>query len=312
MSLLLILILIFACFLGLPLLYLFLIMPALGKKADVPELRQYYYAHRGLHDVTPELPSRKRIFPESRDTQASSGSSRRPVSAPFHPVPGTNAPENSLPAFRAAAEAGYGIELDVQLTKDGIPVVFHDFTLDRVCGVSGKVCRFTWEELSAFRLNGTDERIPKFEEVLETVNGRVPLLIEYKVELFDTSVCRVCDRLLKHYPGLYCIESFNPLVLRWYKKNRPQIVRGQLSAKFRDVYSPFHYVYLSPLHHLLFNFLTKPDFIAYDFTCAGALSRRLCRNLYRNLSVAWTIRSKEDMEACKKQFDLFIFEGFRP
>ena len=93
MSLFLILILIFAFFPGLPLLYLFLIMPALGKKDYVSELRRYYYAHRGLHDVTPELPVRRRIFPKSRDTQASSGSSHRQVSVPFYPVPGINVPE---------------------------------------------------------------------------------------------------------------------------------------------------------------------------------------------------------------------------
>ena len=258
----------------LSLLYLYLIMPALGKKSDIPALRHYYYAHRGLHSDT--------------------------------------IPENSMAAFRAAADAGYGIEMDVQLTKDNVPVVFHDFTLDRVCGVPGKLKDFTYEELQAFSLGNTGEKIPRFEDVLAMVKGRVPLLIEYKIELFNTSVCAVCDRILSNYPGLYFIESFNPLALLWYKKHRPQIVRGQLSARFREVHAFYHYFYLIPLHHLLFNFLTKPDFISYDCTCAGALSRRLCRNLFKNLSVAWTIRSKEDMEHLKKQFDLFIFEGFCP
>ena len=297
---------------GLSGLYLFLIMPALGKKGDVPLFKQFYYAHRGLHDVKPQQEKRRHFFMESRDSQAASGGSLHTSAAPFLAVPGTDTPENSMAAFQAAVDAGYGIEMDVQLTKDKIPVVFHDFTLERVCNVPGKVCDMTWEELSALRLNGTDEGIPLFEEVLALVNGRIPLLIEYKVELFDTSVCRICEKLLSAYPGLYCIESFNPLVLRWYKKNRPQVVRGQLSAKFREVSSPLYYLYLSPLHHLLFNFLTKPDFIAYDCTCTGALSRRICKNLYRNLSVAWTIRSREDMEQLKTQFDLFIFEGFCP
>ena len=166
--------------------------------------------------------------------------------------------------------------------------------------------------MPAFSLGNTGEKIPRFEDVLAMVKGRVPLLIEYKIELFNTSVCAVCDRILSNYPGLYFIESFNPLALLWYKKHRPQIVRGQLSARFREVHAFYHYFYLIPLHHLLFNFLTKPDFISYDCTCAGALSRRLCRNLFKNLSVAWTIRSKEDMEHLKKQFDLFIFEGFCP
>ena len=264
------------CF-ALSLLYLYMIMPALGHKEDITSLKQYYYAHRGLHDIST-----------------------------------SDAPENSMAAFRAAVKAGYGIEMDVQLTRDRIPVIFHDFTLERVCGVPGKVMDFTYEELQAFSLMGTKEKIPRFQDVLALVNGRVPLLIEYKVELLDTSVCDICDRILGTYHGLYFIESFNPLVLRWYKKNRPAIVRGQLSAKFREVEAFYHYFYLSPLHHLLFNFLTKPDFISYDCTCAGALSRRICKNLYKNLSVAWTIQSKEDMEQLKKHFDLFIFEGFCP
>lgn len=277
MSLLFFLLILFLVCIFLSLLYLYLIMPALGHKSAVRTLRNYYYAHRGLHDLN-----------------------------------ASHTPENSMAAFLAAVEAGYGIEMDVQLTKDLVPVIFHDFTLDRMCHVSGKINDFTYEELQAFSLDGTEEKIPRFEDVLRMIDGKVPLLIEYKVELFDTSVCTVCDRLLNGYPGLYFIESFNPLVLRWYKKNRPQIVRGQLSAKFKEVQAFYHYFYLSPLHHLLFNFLTKPDFISYDCTCAGALSRRICRNLYKNLSVAWTIRSREDMEQLKKQFDLFIFEGFCP
>ncbi len=312
MSLLFLFLILFLLCLGLSVLYLFLIMPALEKKGDIPAFKQFYYAHRGLHDVEPEPEKTHLFFAESRDSQAASESDSSVSVLPFCAVPGADTPENSMAAFRAAAASGYGIEMDVQLTKDKIPVVFHDFTLERVCNVSGKVCDRTWEELKTLRLNGTDEGIPLFEEVLALVAGRVPLLIEYKVELFNTSVCRICEKLLSAYPGLYCIESFNPLVLRWYRKNRPHVVRGQLSAKFREVSSPFYYFYLSPLHHLLFNFLTKPDFIAYDYTCARALSRRICKNLYRTLSVAWTIRSREDMEQLKTQFDLFIFEGFCP
>ncbi|QNM06422.1 glycerophosphodiester phosphodiesterase family protein [Qiania dongpingensis] len=308
--LLILLILVLVCVV-LSLLYLYLIMPALGHKGDIASLTGYYYAHRGLHDMS-TMPGRKsgiqkeKTFKSRKKRKAAAASSDRQTSV------SEARPENSMAAFRAAVEAGYGIELDVQLTKDNIPVVFHDYSLERVCHVPGEIKDFTYEELKEFTLNGTTERIPRFEDVLNMVNGRIPLLIEYKVERFDTSVCTICDELLGTYPGLYFIESFNPLVLRWYKKNRPQIVRGQLSAKFKNDNLFMHYFFLSPLHHLLFNFLTKPDFIAYDCTCADAVSRRICRNLYKNLAVAWTIRSKEDMEQFKAQFDLFIFEGFRP
>ncbi len=274
----------------LTLLYLYLIMPALKKKKELPQIKRFYYAHRGLHGLRrAAVPAAVRLTARTE-----------------------NAPENSMAAFRAAVNAGYGIEMDVRLTKDKVPVIFHDPDLLRVCGVSGRVSDLTYEELRKFRLEGTDQHIPRFQDVLEMVDGQVPLLIEYKTERPDVTVCRVCDRILAHYRGLYFIESFNPLVLYWYRKNRPRIVRGQLSAKFRRAASPIHYLYLSPLHHLLFNFLTKPDFIAYDYTCAGAWSRRICRKLYGSLSAAWTIRSREDMEHMRKQFDLFIFEGFCP
>ena len=275
---------------ALTLLYLYLIMPALKKKKELPRIKRFYYAHRGLHGL------RRAAVPAAVKLTARN----------------ENAPENSMAAFRAAVSAGYGIEMDVRLTKDQVPVVFHDPDLFRVCGVRGRVCEKTYEELKGLRLEGTDEGIPRFEEVLAMVGGRVPLLIEYKAERPDTAVCRVCDRILSGYQGLYFIESFNPLVLYWYKKNRPRIIRGQLSAKFRKPESFFHHLYLSPLHHLLFNFLTKPDFIAYDYTCARAWSRRICRRLYGNPAPAWTIRSRADMERSRKQFDLFIFEGFCP
>ena len=91
--------------------------------------------------------------------------------------PDKSVPENSLAAFRLAAEAGYGIELDIQLSKDGQVVVFHDDTLDRVCGVKGRVDAYTLEQLQQMRLCKTEERIPLFTEVLRTVAGRVPLIV---------------------------------------------------------------------------------------------------------------------------------------
>ena len=118
------------------LLYLFMIMPRiLGRPKRKPYLG-VYYAHRGLHDNR------------------------------------TSAPENSMPAFRKAVEAGYGIELDVQLTKDGIPVIFHDFTLEWICGVSGKPGDYTFEELQEMKLLQTKKKIPSLQEFLEMVDGK--------------------------------------------------------------------------------------------------------------------------------------------
>ena len=269
------------------LIYLLAIMPRIFHRPDYKPFYQYLYAHRGLHNMNPYLEEEKN---------------------PYY-CNGGSFPENSYSAIKRAVEHGYGIEFDVHLTKDGIPVVFHDDTLIRVCGVEGNLKDYTFEELQQFRLLGTDEKIPAFADILKIVDGKVPLIIEYKVEGNAAKLCSTCNQMLANYKGLYCIESFHPLAVKWYRQNRPDIVRGQLSEDFmKTMPNPLYFL----LANLLFNFLAKPDFIAYNHKHAKALSRLLCRKLYRCLSVAWTIRSQADLEQMKSHFDLFIFEDFIP
>ncbi|MDD6810851.1 MAG: glycerophosphodiester phosphodiesterase family protein [Lachnospiraceae bacterium] len=223
----------------------------------------------------------------------------------------TSAPENSMAAFRKAVEAGYGIELDVQLTKDGIPVTFHDFTLDRMCGVSGRIDTSTYEELQKLTLLQSGERIPNLEEVLAMVAGRVPLIVELKIEWIDLSLCRVLQEMLDQYQGIYCIESFNPLALLWYRRYRRGVMRGQLSTNFRrdgKYKNPLYFM----LTHLLTNWATSPDFIAYNCLFKEEPGRKICRKLYRNLAVAWTVKNQKQLESLEKDFDLFIFDSFIP
>ena len=255
--------------------YLIAIMPRMTGRPDYTPLMDHYYAHRGLHDNK------------------------------------TDAPENSMKAFQKAVDAGYGIELDVQLTKDRIPVVFHDESLKRVCGVDGNVRDYTYEELQQFSLCGSKERIPLFSEFLKLVDGKVPLIIEIKIHEDYKTVCQTADELIRGYKGDYCIESFNPLAVKWYKEHRPQVIRGQLSSRLapKGEREPFLY-FMS--HYLLFNCVAKPDFIAYDHLHKGNISRTICQHLYGALSVAWTIKSQEQLDHSRKQFDLFIFEGFIP
>ncbi len=256
-------------------LYLLMIMPRMMHKPDRTPYLRVLYAHRGLHD---------------NETQA---------------------PENSLAAFQKAVEAGYGIELDVQLSKDKIPVVFHDFTLKRICGVEGKVTDYTYEELQKFRLAQSNQTIPEFSEVLRLVDGKVPLIVELKIEGLNTEVCPLADELLCAYKGVYCIESFNPLGVKWYRDHRPEVFRGQLAEQFlkhQEFNSPLYFV----LQNLLFNFLTKPDFIAYNHKHAKALSLRICHRMYHNVAAAWTIKSQAELDAARKYFDIFIFDSFIP
>lgn len=256
-------------------LYLLAIMPRMVHKPDRTPFKGVLYAHRGLHDNASE------------------------------------APENSMKAFKKAVEAGYGIELDVQLSKDKIPVVFHDFTLKRVCQAEGRVSDYTYEELQQFSLCDSQEKIPRFEDFLKLVDGRVPLIIEYKVEWTNAEVCPLADSILQEYRGNYCIESFNPLALIWYRKNRRMIMRGQLSDAFFKEEGLRGILYIV-LEHLLLNFVTKPDFIAYNHKHYRMLSRQICRKLYHGFSAAWTIKSQEQLEARKKNFDIFIFDSFIP
>lgn len=263
------------CIAVLAVLYMLAIMPRMVGRPDTSLFKKVYFAHRGLHDNKGD------------------------------------APENSMAAFRKAVEEGLGMELDVQVTKDGVPVIFHDFKLDRICKAEGKITGCTYDELQKYKLCDSDERIPKLSELLEMVDGKVPLIVEIKAETADVSCCRVIDRMLRAYKGAYCIESFNPMVLWWFRRNHRDVVRGQLSSNFRREGEYWNILYFL-MTHLLFNFLTKPDFIAYNHKFSEEPGRRICRRLYRHPAAAWTIRSQQDLEALKGEYDVFIFDSFLP
>ena len=246
-----------------------------GKRRPIsPELLGTQFAHRGLHDAEHA--------------------------------------ENSLSAFRLAVENGFGIELDVRLSKDGTLVVFHDDSLERVCGVEGNVIDFTAEELAAMRLSGTEEGIPTLREVLDLVGGRVPLLVEIKENAGDASVSLAAAEILKGYGGPFLIESFNPLTLARMKESLPTAVRGLLCD---------HYTvkpeYRKPTYHILqwflLNFKAKPDFYAYNYQSRTYLPFRLVRMLYKRPTLAWTVKTQLDTEICRESgFTSIIFENFIP
>lgn len=262
---------------ALVLLYLLLIKPGRNDGRMDRFLRRTY-AHRGLHDLSAGIP------------------------------------ENSLSAFAAAADAGYGIELDVHLTKDGKLAVFHDDSLLRMCGVQGAVKDRTLSELQTLPLAGTKERIPSFGELLRLVNGRAPLIIEIKGQSMNPEVCRHVYDVLQGYPGAYVVESFNPVYLRWWRKNAPEVPRGQLSANLlKDGAKSFSdRAQRWAVKHLLTNVYARPDFIAYDWRDAGALGFRLCRGLFRAAAVFWTIQDEAAFLRVKDRCGAVIFEGFLP
>jgi len=221
-------------------------------------------------------------------------------------------PENSLAAFRAAVEKGYGIELDVHRTRDGALVVHHDDSLKRLTGTDIRIADSTLKELRACTLpNG--EPIPTFDEVLKAVSGRVPLIVELKVENGNQDLLSraVYDRM-KRYNGPWCMESFMPGAVKWFRKNAPEIIRGQLAFDHAGTgKTAFLFWRNIGIASMLQNFASRPDFVAFEAKSVKwhTLSIHLLR-LMKPWFVAWTVRSQEDMDKQRGKWDLQIFEKF--
>ena len=216
-------------------------------------------------------------------------------------------PENSLAAFKAARNMGYGAELDVQLSKDGQVVVFHDDTLDRVCKVHGRVDEYPYEELHQMSLCGTKETIPLFTDVLEAFYGGGPLVVELKTAgRKNAELCEKTLAILRNYQGVFCIESFDPRIVYWFKKNAPDIVRGQLSNPVKGFRPEYGLLISYALAHVWGNLITKPDFNAYDI---GKRPRRVMRERKKGVMlIAWTSHDPVN----EKDNDAVIFEFYQP
>lgn len=247
-----------------------------GKRPSSDEkwITSWQYAHRGLHDQ--------------------------------------ECPENSIAAFREAVACGYGIELDVRLTKDGKVVVFHDADLRRLTGADGTVENSTFAELQKLRLSGTDEQIPLFADVLAVVDGRVPILVEIKAQgVHSADIDSKTMQLLRSYQGKYALQSFSPFSVRWFKKRAPWDPRGQLSSTFRPWEKGVPKLIQFCARHLLLNFLGRPNFISY---CRDGLRAPVVQRLRRHglPVIAWTVRSASEAAQALALCDTIIFEGFRP
>ncbi len=220
-------------------------------------------------------------------------------------------PENSLAAFAAAAEAGYGMELDITITADDEAAVFHDDMLTRACGVDKDIRGCTLDELRGCRLFGTTEGIPLFSEMLELVDGRVPLIVELKSAKRYRELCAEAAALLDVYAGPYCIESFDPRIVRWFYKHRPGVVRGQLAGGLRS-YETTTFIQSLLMSSLLTNAMCRPHFVAYRHQ---DVYRKIGLRAYKLMGgrlVAWTVQNYEDAQSLRKYFDAIIFEFFRP
>lgn len=218
-------------------------------------------------------------------------------------------PENSLPAIAAAVEAGYPVEIDVQVTADGRALVFHDWNLKRLTGRDARVAQVPDAEVERLRLQGSNEKIPRLEEVLEVVAGREAVLLEIKNRRYPSALEPEVSRIIRRYQGPLAIQSFNPYTLGWFRLRHPEVARGQLSCAF-DTDDMAGWKKLI-LQHYGMNWMTAPHFIGHHWvhlpgTIPGLLRRMGCPVL------AWTIRSPEEETMARRHADNIIFEGFRP
>jgi len=261
------------------LVYLFFLMPAFDRKcvADFKKILSSggnMIAHRGLH--------------------------------------GDGVPENSLEAFRKASAEGYSIEFDIALSKDGVPVIFHDENALRMCGVDRKISDMTLSEIKELSLAGTCERVPTLEEALSAIKESGMrsdrfILAEYKPAKYDEKLCPAAAPMLEKCGLYYAVESFNPMYTHWYQKNMRGVVRGQLTTSFTKEEKKKKKE-LILLEKLLVNVMSRPDFISRpcdDYKCVG---HKICVKWFKCLDLVWTPKPEEKAKELLKTADGSIFE----
>lgn len=253
--------------------YLFMVLPCLKKPANSEVFKNALYAHRGLHNK------------------------------------GMGIPENTMAAFKKAVDEGYGIELDVHLCADGTTVITHDNSLKRMCGVDIKVSEANYSDFKDIKILDTDETTPLFSDFLSLVDKKVPLLVELKTDNDNSeALCQAVFEQLDHYQGDYCVESFDPRVLGWLKKNRPNVYRGQLSCHISTKSSHGYLAIL--LRGMMANFISRPHFVAYSYKDSKkSFGFKLCKLLGADIFY-WTLRNENDAENALKDGGALIFEGF--
>ncbi len=238
-------------------------------------LRGWRYAHRGLH--------------------------------------GNGVPENSMAAFRKAVDRGYGMELDVHLLKDGSLAVLHDHNLKRTAGADVVIEDLTAADLQSYRLEGTEETIPLFSQVLALTAGRAPLIVELKSTTENyAALTEAATQMLDGYDGVYCIESFDPRCIGWLKRNRPELIRGQLAENFFRTKSGMSPILKLLMSWQLTHFLTTPDFVAFKYRDRKNLGTFLSRKLWGAQGVSWTLKTQQELDTAEKEGWIPIFEGFVP
>lgn len=218
-------------------------------------------------------------------------------------------PENSMSAFYAAMEKEIPIEIDVQLTKDGKVVIFHDDNTLRMCGVDKKLTSMTYAEVSELRLSETEERIPLFSDLLDVCT--VPILVEIKNMTFKIGPLEqaVCDFLVASKCE-YAVQSFNPFTVVWLKNHAPEILRGQLSSYYDFAKRGFRRWMLKSLQ---FCKISVPNFISYDeANMPNKYVMKFIKKHPETTRLCWTVKSQLRQDQLWEMVDGVIFESYLP
>lgn len=220
-------------------------------------------------------------------------------------------PENSLAAFSFAFDNGYAVETDVQLTKDGVPVLFHDENLKRMTGADALVEETTFEELCTLTLSESAEHIPTLGSLLRLADGK-PLLLELKRQRKHRAgdFLRAVVRELEDYGGDYAVQSFHPLYVSRFKKLRPDVPCGVLgmNEQLNETASLKDKIRFGFLSSMPFNKFLKPDFISYRLTDYP----QPATEEFRGVKLAWVITSPEEHALARRYCDNIVFENYLP
>lgn len=218
-------------------------------------------------------------------------------------------PENSLKSFQSAIDNGYAIEFDIQLLKDDTIIVFHDDDLSRMTNKSKIISECIYSDIEGIKLLNTNECIPTLKETLDLIDGKIPLMIEFKTDKTDNNLEKHAYELLKNYTGEYVVQSFNPSVIKWFRFNATEVIRGQLSCKNYDM--SINIVNRFILRYMVLNIITKPDYIMYDINDLKTLPIRISK-IFKKKIFGYTAKSADDYTKAKKNGVISCFEGFDP
>lgn len=226
----------------------------------------------------------------------------------------TGAVENTIKAFRAAADAGFAIECDVRPAADGALVVFHDSELRRLAGRSENVADLTAAELTQIRYaDDTDETIATLADVVAAFGGRVPLMVELKTDwqpVADAVIGELNDVLGAH-PTMIAVKSFDPHAMARLRSAAPGGLIGLVSGRF-DVHGwagdALDADRRMRLAHLLDSGPVAPDFISYHVADLESPVVRYVRQAQALPVFAWTVRGESDLQAARRHADAAIFE----